>query len=106
MKVMALDIVGDGIPSYDIATRDSGTVLNQVQLTYNAFGQLITEQQSHSGAVGGSTPSVQYAYDTGASSSNEIRLNQLTYPNGRAVSYNYASGMDSRKQRGHSPKDG
>jgi hypothetical protein len=66
-----------------------------VQLTYNNFRQLTVEKQSHSGAVGGSTPSVQYAYDSGGSSSNEIRLNQLTYPNGRAVSYNFASGMDS-----------
>jgi len=83
------------ITSTNSATPGSGTVVNQVQLTYNTFSQLTEEQQSHSGAVGGSTPSVQYAYDSGGSSSNEIRLNQLTYPNGRAVSYNFASGMDS-----------
>jgi YD repeat-containing protein len=87
------------ITSTDSATAGSGTVLNQVQRTYNTFGQLTKEQQSHSGAVGGSTPSVQYAYDSGGSSSNEIRLNQLTCPNGRAVSYNYASGMDSTLNR-------
>jgi YD repeat-containing protein len=79
------------ITSTNSATPGSGTVVNQVQLTYNTFSQLTEEQQSHSGAVGGSTPSVQYAYDSGGSSSNEIRLNQLTYPNGRAVSYNFAS---------------
>jgi hypothetical protein len=40
---------------------------------------------------------VQYAYDSG--SSNEVRLNQLIYPNGRTVSYNFASGMDSTLNR-------
>ena len=40
-------------------------MLNQVQLTYNTFGQLIEEQQEHAGAVSGSTPSVQYGYDSG-----------------------------------------
>jgi RHS repeat-associated protein len=83
------------VTSTNSATAGSGTVVNQVALAYNTFSELTEEQQSHSGAVGGSTPSVQYAYDTGGSSSNEIRLNQLTYPNGRAVSYNFASGMDS-----------
>ena len=33
------------------------------------------------------TPSVQYAFDDAASSSNEIRLNQLTYPNDRTIAY-------------------
>jgi YD repeat-containing protein len=80
------------VTSYNNATPGSGTVLNKVELTYNSFSQLIEEQQSHSGPVGGSTPSVQYAFDTGASGSNEIRLNQLTYPNGRTISYSYGTG--------------
>jgi RHS repeat-associated protein len=75
------------------------TVLNQVALTYNTFAQLTLEQQEHSGAVTGSTPSVGYAYDSGASGSNEIRLNQLTYPNGRVISYNTATGMDATLNR-------
>jgi RHS repeat-associated protein len=87
------------ITSTNSATVGSGTIVNQVQLTYNTFGQLIEDEQAHSGAVSGTTPSVQYAYDTGGSSSNEIRLNQLTYPNGRMVSYNFASGMDSTLNR-------
>jgi hypothetical protein len=39
--------------------------MNQVQLAYNDFGQLVTEWQAHGGAVNtSSTPSVQYAYDS------------------------------------------
>jgi hypothetical protein len=65
------------ISSTNSATQGSGTILNQVQFTYNTFGQLVDDKQSHSGAVSSGTPSVQYAYDSGASSSNEIRLNAL-----------------------------
>jgi RHS repeat-associated protein len=53
----------------------------------------------YNGAVRSLTPAVQYAYDIGGSSSNEIRLNQLIYPNGRQVNYNFASGMDSTLNR-------
>ena len=81
--------------STDSASQGAGTVLNQVQLDYNTFGQLITEWQAHSGQVftsgTGISPNVQYGYDTGASSSNEIRLNSLTYPNGRVISYGYGT---------------
>jgi YD repeat-containing protein len=95
----AYDIRGmvSTLTSTNSATQGAGTVLNQVQLTYNSFGQLIEDDQAHTGAVSGSTPSVQYAYDSG--SSNEVRLNQLIYPNGRTVSYNFASGMDSTLNR-------
>jgi len=83
------------VTSTNSATPGSGTVLNQVQLTYNTFAQLTQEYQSHSGAVVTTgptpTPSVQYAYDTGASSSNEIRLNQLTYPNLRTIAYYFGT---------------
>ena len=79
------------ITSADNATPGAGTILNQVQFTYNDFGQLIEDEQEHGGAVGGSTPSVQYAYDSGGSSSNEIRLNQLTYPNDRTIAYSFGT---------------
>jgi YD repeat-containing protein len=42
------------------------------------------EHQAVSGAVGPTTPSVQYAYDATG------RLTSLTYPNGRVIAYNYA----------------
>jgi hypothetical protein len=58
--------------SYDAAT--SGNVVNQVQDVFNGLGQLITEYQSHSGAVNtGSTPKVQYAYVEMASGANSSR---------------------------------
>jgi RHS repeat-associated protein len=83
------------LTSYDNAAVGSGTVINEVQYAYNSFSQLITEYQSHSGAVNTSTtPKVQYAYDNG--SANEIRRNAVTYPDGTEVDYSYGSsgGMD------------
>jgi len=79
------------ITSTDSATQGAGTILNQVALAFNDFAQLITDQQSHSGAVTSGTPKVQYGFDSGASSSNEIRLNLLTYPNGRPIALNYGT---------------
>ena len=88
------------VTSCDSATRNSGTVVNQCALSYDTFAQLIQEYQSRSGAVvTGTTPSVQYGYDSGVGTSNEVRLNALTYPNGRVISYNFASGMDSTLSR-------
>jgi RHS repeat-associated protein len=87
------------VTSYDNPTPGAGNVLNQCLMAYNSFGQLIEEQQNHSGAVKVSTPGVQYSYDSGASNSNEIRLNGLVYPNGRVLTYNFASGVDSSLNR-------
>ncbi len=63
-------------------------------------------QQSHSGVVGGSTPSVQYTYDMSATSgllNNRARLEQLTYPDGRALFYDYGSsdGIDDLLSRSY-----
>jgi RHS repeat-associated protein len=79
------------VTSYDNAAPGSGTALNQCAMTYNSFAQLTKEQQDHNGAVSGSSPSVQYGYDSGASSSNEVRLNGLTYPNSRVITYSYGT---------------
>jgi RHS repeat-associated protein len=75
---------------------------NQVEDLYNGLGQLITEYQSHSGAVNTSTtPSVQYAYSfvTTSGGPNHSRLVSMTYPNGRVLNYNYNSGVDDRISR-------
>ena len=78
------------LSSYDHATVGSGSLINEVQFAYNDFGQLITDYQSHSGAVNtGSTPKVQYGYANG--SANTIRPTSLTYPNGRVISYDYST---------------
>jgi len=78
----------ENVTHYNAAT--GGTVVNDVQNEYNTFGQLITQYQSHSGAVNTSTtPSLQMAYASG--SANTIRPISLTYPNGRVLNYNYGT---------------
>jgi len=52
----------------------SGTILNQVGLDHNDFGQLAIEWQDHSTAVSTSSLNVSYSYDDGGSDSNQIRL--------------------------------
>ena len=82
------------VTSYDNATVGSGNVVNEVQLAYNAFGQLTADYQAHAGVVNTlTTPRCQYAFADG--SGNHVRLTTLTYPNGRALNYNYgaAGGM-------------
>jgi len=69
-------------------------IKNQVMPTYNDLSQVTKSEQSHSGAVGMSTPSVQYAYDTSAASSvfdDGPRLESLTYPSGRVLFSDYGT---------------
>ncbi|MGB7158984.1 MAG: hypothetical protein WBD40_13005, partial [Tepidisphaeraceae bacterium] len=81
--------------SYD----GSGAVVNEVQRAYNGLGQLVTEYQEHGGLVNTPTsPKVQYAY-TELSGGNHSRLKSATYPNGRVLRYEYASGLDSEISR-------
>jgi RHS repeat-associated protein len=72
-------------------------IVNQVQQVYNGLGQLITEYQSHAGAVNTSTTAnVQYAYSFVSTSGgpNHSRLVSMTYPNGRVLYDNYNAGVD------------
>jgi len=89
------------VTSHNNATPGTGTALNQCALTYNTFSQLAEEQQDHGGGVSSSSPDVQYTYDSGASSSNEVCLSSLTYPNGRVITYSYGTsgGMNDRLNR-------
>ena len=78
------------LTSYDNPSVGSGNVVNDVALAYNSFGQLISDAQSHSGAVvPGTTSQVQYGYADG--SSNTIRPTTLTYPNGRVITTSYGT---------------
>ncbi|MEJ7594318.1 MAG: hypothetical protein WKF77_22505 [Planctomycetaceae bacterium] len=80
----------ESVTSYDNATVGSGSIVNDTKFSYNSFGQLTADYQSHSGAVNtGSSPKVQYAYASG--SANTIRPTTVTYPNGRVVTYGYDS---------------
>jgi RHS repeat-associated protein len=69
----------------------AGTVINQVKTTFDGWGNVIKSEQDHAGAVSGSTPSIQYSYADGASAgvAKYVRLDTVTYPNGRVIKYNY-----------------
>jgi RHS repeat-associated protein len=91
--------------SYDAAS--GGSIVNQVQQVYNGLGQLITEYQAVSGVVNTSTtPKVHYSYSEMSGGANHSRLVSMTYPNGRVLTYNYASGLDSNISRLSSISDG
>ena len=78
------------ITSYDNPTAGSGSVVNDLAFVYDDFGQLVTEYQEHGGAVNTSTSlKVQYAYEDGTD--NNVRLTQMTYPDGRELNYDYGS---------------
>jgi hypothetical protein len=49
---------------------------------------------------------VQYAYSEMPSGANHSRLTSVTYPNGRVLTYNYASGLDASISRLSSLSDG
>ncbi|VTR94318.1 rhs repeat-associated core domain-containing protein : RHS repeat-associated core domain protein OS=Singulisphaera acidiphila (strain ATCC BAA-1392 / DSM 18658 / VKM B-2454 / MOB10) GN=Sinac_0291 PE=4 SV=1: RHS_repeat: RHS_repeat [Gemmata massiliana] len=84
-----------------VTSRDAtNAIVNQVAREYNGLGQLTAEWQSHSGAVTGSTPKVQYAYNfNGNGTTNQSRLTSITYPSGYVLTYNYASGISSAISR-------
>ncbi|MBA4192465.1 MAG: hypothetical protein C0467_31235, partial [Planctomycetaceae bacterium] len=98
---VAYDILGNvlKVTSYDAAS--GGSIVNQVLRDFNGLGQLITEWQSHSGAVVTSTtPKVQYAYNfNGSGSVNQSRQTSMTYPSGYVLTYNYSSGLNSAISR-------
>jgi RHS repeat-associated protein len=82
----------------------TGTVRNQIQYTYDDLGRITKSQQDHDGAVDGSSPNVQYAYDTSATSNvfdDGARPESITYPSGRVIHYDYgtADAVDDRLHR-------
>ena len=76
--------------NYDATT--AGSVVNDVEFTYNGFGQLTVDSQEHDGEVDGNTLDVQYAHVAGAS--NLYRRALTTYPNGRVLYYYYGGICD------------
>ena len=86
--------------SYDHAAIGSGSILNQVQKSYNDFEQLVTEYHSHGGSVNTmATPKVQYGFADG--SDNTVRPIGMVYPNGRELTFEYgtANGIDDSSSR-------
>jgi RHS repeat-associated protein len=95
------------LTSFDNATVASGSVINECLFLYNDFAQLVSDYQSHSGSVStGSTPSVDYGFANG--SENAIRPTNLTYPNGRVITYDYntAGSISDSLSRADAIKDG
>ncbi len=83
------------VTSYDAPS--GGDVTSQVQYQYNDFSQVMTEYQQHGEEVNTSTsPNVQYAYEDG--SDNNIRPTSMTYPDGRALAYQYGDEDDANDQ--------
>ena len=88
------------LTTWDNATVGSGTILNQVQNVYNEFGQQTDSYQGHDGSVNvATTPVVRFNYYH--SGGNRIRIAGMTYPNGRALTYDYgvADGMNDACSR-------
>ena len=85
------------VASHDDADPGEGSVVNQVKYAYNSWGLLAEQWQAHDGAIDPehpeNTPSVQYDYEDGASGgvAKYVRLDAITYPNGREISYGYGS---------------
>jgi RHS repeat-associated protein len=77
------------VTSYDA----SDTVVNEVKVTYGAWGNVTKSEQDHAGAAGPGDPDIQYVYDDGASGGDAkyVRLDTVTYPNDRVVYYHYAN---------------
>lgn len=87
------------VTSYNAAT--GGSVVNEVALEYDSFGQLSADKQSHAGAVTGTTPKVTYAYETGGTK-NTTRRTSTTYPTATRileVQYGAANSMDDHLSR-------
>ncbi len=77
------------VTSYD----NENTVVNEVEVTFGAWGNVTESVQDHAGAVGGGEPAVTYTYEDGGPGSGEakyVRLDKIAYPGaGREVYYNY-----------------
>ena len=91
---------------WDNAAPGSGSVFDEAAFAYDAWGSLVEDTQSHAGAVGGTTPSVGYAYRDG--SDNSVRRTAVKYPRPVsagsgfrtvAIGYGPNSGADDRLGR-------
>jgi hypothetical protein len=66
------------LASWNNATVGSGSVVNEVELVYNNFGQILQDRQAHDGVAGSGSPRVEYEYENG--SANHVRLKKMVYP--------------------------
>jgi RHS repeat-associated protein len=73
--------------SYSAAT--GGTLLNEVELVYNGFGQVTESKQEHDGAVDASTFKVLYTYSEAESGDPVSRLKSIVYPDSAGTVYGH-----------------
>jgi RHS repeat-associated protein len=94
---------GQGNPSLvtGYTAASGGSVVNQVKRDFNGLGQLTADTQSHAGAVGPSTPKVQYAYSAMPGGANHSRPAYVNYPSGYVLTSDYGppGGLDDRISR-------
>ncbi len=83
----------ESVTSCDDPDVGEGSAVNHVQYEYNGWGQVYREYQEHDGAVDANTLLVQYDYADGATGgvAKYVRLEEVTYPNGREVQYGYGT---------------
>ena len=98
------------VTSYDDVSTGSPTAVNQIEYTYGTHGRITEAELEHDGAVDGSTLSVQYAYDTSATSSiysDGLRPESVTYPGSRVtyLDYGAADGYNDRLGRVYRLRD-
>jgi RHS repeat-associated protein len=110
------------VTSADGVDPEDSEVVNQVKLTYNEFGLLIADSQSHNG-IEETPPVVSYTYGPAASSGSSsssssasgigspnsiTRPRTIVYPDGRTLTYEYGAegSVDSLRGRVHEIKDG
>ena len=79
-----------GMPAQVTSYSDVGgtAVVNEVVRTFNAFEQLVSDAQT----AGTNPGAVGYGYADGTT--NTIRPTSVTYPNGRVLNVEYASGTE------------
>ncbi|MGE0413964.1 MAG: RHS repeat-associated core domain-containing protein [Verrucomicrobiales bacterium] len=90
VKRLASSYNAETANSHDHATVGSGSVVNEAAFSYDGFNQMTEDAQSHSGAAGGGTPVVGYAFADG-SSGNPTRPTSLTYSDGRILEFGSGS---------------
>jgi YD repeat-containing protein len=63
----------ESVTSYDNATVGSGSIVKDTKFTYNRFGRVTTDYQSHSGAVNaGSSPELERVVTCGHDTCNSM----------------------------------
>jgi len=85
------------VTTYDNAAAGSGSIVNEVQSTYDGWGNLMTFGVDPDSAIAGSgipTKTVSYTYATATAGRNTIRRTGMTWPGSSppSVSYVYSAG--------------